>query len=473
MRHAYFLTILICLALSGCAQPMGTDCAADPDAAECQGDSTVEGRVTDADGAQTRSFGGEGTVSAATRVEASAIASDGSLALLADAELQADGSYTLEVPASRDRLFLAAVDGSGEVLASAILERSAPPGERAEATPMDSESSLEAEVLVQMIAEGTAPAEANYADLRARITTEMAIAVRIAEARGEDTSVAVRAMAEATMAAQRAEIEAYANMGITVTQAELYQAELSASQSLSAALHAGSDGESAYAAFLAEIEAAAESQGADDEGRARSEGCASLAFRATIEARLSAEADGAIAESALLSAAALEARAQAQATEAILTAGAAGGEVMSMGQDAAAELRAEVRGSANAAAAASAYAAFAASVRGDADVSGSVLGSYVGVDLTTEAAVSAAVSASAEAAASLDTSLQAAIDASLSASGSIDTNALAADIVTAYSVYFDAVEAGTTGLAAASGEANASVAASLLIVADGSFRLAS
>ena len=84
MRHAYFLTILICLALSGCAQPMGTDCAADPDAAECQGDSTVEGRVTDADGAQTRSFGGEGTVSAATRVEASAIASDGSLALLAD-----------------------------------------------------------------------------------------------------------------------------------------------------------------------------------------------------------------------------------------------------------------------------------------------------------------------------------------------------------------------------------------------------
>ena len=470
MRHAYFLTILICLALSGCAQPMGTDCAADPDAAECQGDSTVEGRVTDADGAQTRSFGGEGTVSAATRVEASAIASDGSLALLADAELQADGSYTLEVPASRDRLFLAAVDGSGEVLASAILERSAPPGERAEATPMDSESSLEAEVLVQMIAEGTAPAEANYADLRARITTEMAIAVRIAEARGEDTSVAVRAMAEATMAAQRAEIEAYANMGITVTQAELYQAELSASQSLSAALHAGSDGESAYAAFLAEIEAAAESQGADDEGRARSEGCASLAFRATIEARLSAEADGAIAESALLSAAALEARAQAQATEAILT---AGGEVMSMGQDAAAELRAEVRGSANAAAAASAYAAFAASVRGDADVSGSVLGSYVGLDLTTEAAVSAAVSASAEAAASLDTSLQAAIDASLSASGSIDTNALAADIVTAYSVYFDAVEAGTTGLAAASGEANASVAASLLIVADGSFRLAS
>ena len=40
-------------------------------------------------------------------------------------------------------------------------------------------------------------------------------------------------------------------------------------------------------------------------------------------------------------------------------------------------------------------------------------------------------------------------------------------------MYFDAVEAGTTGLAAASGEANASVAASLLIVADGSFRLAS
>lgn len=472
MRHAYLLTILICLALAGCADPMGGGCDEDPSAAECQGTSTANGRVTDADGAQTRSFGGEGTASAATQVQASAIASDGSLELLAEAEVQADGSYAIEVPSSRDRLFLAAVDGSGEVLASAILERSAPPGESTDVTPMDSESSLEAEVLVQMIAEGTAPAEANYADLRARITTEMAIAVRVAEARGEDTSLAVRAMAEATIAAQRAEIEAYARMGITVTQAELYQAELSASQSLSAALHAGADGESAYADFLAMIEAAAEAEGADEEGRARSEGCASLAFRATIEARLSAEADGAIAEAALLSAASLEARAQAEATRAILEAGAAGGEVMEMGTDAAAELRAEVRGSADAAAAASAYAAFAASVRGEADVSGSVLGTFVGVDLTTEAAVEAAVTASAEAAASLDASLQAAIDASLSASGAIDPEALAADIVAAYSVYFDAVEAGTTALAAASGETNASVAASLLIVADGSFRLA-
>ena len=424
MRHAYLLTILICLALAGCADPMGGGCDEDPSAAECQGTSTANGRVTDADGAQTRSFGGEGTASAATQVQASAIASDGSLELLAEADVQADGSYAIEVPSSRDRLFLAAVDGSGEVLASAILERSAPPGESTDVTPMDSESSLEAEVLVP------------------------------------------------TIAAQRAEIEAYARMGITVTQAELYQAELSASQSLSAALHAGADGESAYADFLAMIEAAAEAEGADEEGRARSEGCASLAFRATIEARLSAEADGAIAEAALLSAASLEARAQAEATRAILEAGAAGGEVMEMGTDAAAELRAEVRGSADAAAAASAYAAFAASVRGEADVSGSVLGTFVGVDLTTEAAVEAAVTASAEAAASLDASLQAAIDASLSASGAIDPEALAADIVAAYSVYFDAVEAGTTALAAASGETHASVAASLLIVADGSFRLA-
>src|SRR4051794_3003194 len=85
-------------------------------------DNTVQvrGRVTDQEGSQGQSlgvkaFGGEGlggsgTVSAASKVRASTVAEGGSLKLEGEAELSAQGSYSLEVPEGQQKLVLQVVD---------------------------------------------------------------------------------------------------------------------------------------------------------------------------------------------------------------------------------------------------------------------------------------------------------------------------------------------------------------------------
>ncbi|HEX8700550.1 MAG TPA: hypothetical protein VF815_16995, partial [Myxococcaceae bacterium] len=133
--------------------------------AACGGSDTVEvrGKVSDGEGTQQQQrlsafgeegLGGSGTVSAVTMVRASTVGSGGQLTLVGEAEVSAQGSYTLEVPAEEQRLVIQAVNSSGTVLASALLDASGEAGSEEVAPPMDSESSLEAEVFVQMVADG-------------------------------------------------------------------------------------------------------------------------------------------------------------------------------------------------------------------------------------------------------------------------------------------------------------------------------
>ena len=106
----------------------------------------VKGKVTNTSGQQRQglgegapALGGEGTVSAASKVQASSVGSGGKLDLLAEAEVEANGSYTLELPPGSERVVLAAVDSSGKVVASALLD-AAVEGERT-APPMSARSS--------------------------------------------------------------------------------------------------------------------------------------------------------------------------------------------------------------------------------------------------------------------------------------------------------------------------------------------
>lgn len=460
------LSLMLVACGDGGADP---DCTSDPSAEVCSGRSYVQGRVTDGSGHQTRRIGGEGTVSAVSMVTASTVLPNGSLATVAEADVAADGSYLIDVPANREALVMSAVDASGDVIASAVLERSAPEDGTTDCTPMNSESSLEAEVFTRMITRGAA--DANYADVRARIDQETAATLRGAEADGENVETHIDALADAMIAAQSAEIASYADAGITVTQAQLWEAEMEASQTLSSDLHARANGSEAYAAFLASLDAVIETRGATAEDRARAETSASTAFRATLEATVNVDADPTV-DAAIRSAAALEARAQADATAAILSAGSASGEAMDAGADAATALRADVRTAADAADAARAFDVFSASLRGATSVEGSVLGRYLELDATTSAAVEATLSASAEATEALDASIGAAIDGAVDASGQVDAEALGRSTAAAYADFHEALRLEATTLTTVVGDKEAETTIDLLIVADGSFRSA-
>ncbi|QRK11963.1 hypothetical protein JQX13_19035 [Archangium violaceum] len=440
----------------------------------CGGNTVqVKGRVTDGEGTQQQALvsgadrlGGSGTVAAATQVRASTVGQDGKLTVVAEGELEAQGRYTLDVPAGEERLVLEAVDASGQVVASALLEATAE-GQDAVAPPMDGESSLEAEVFLQMAADARAET-VDMVDVRARINANMAAAARQQSSTSEDFRSRVKALADAVRAAQQAELEMYAKAGVQTSQSALFQQELAAAAALNVALDAGSSVEQAYDTFHAELRAAAERLGAKVEEQAQAERAASASFRATVKARLSAEDAQPLVDAALRASAGLEARASGAALSAILAAANAADDVQQQAVTASTTLRAQVRASTSAAAAAQAFASFGASVAGSTNVQASVLGNYLGVNATNQLAVSTAVQATATAAATLDATLDAAISAAVS-SNAVDVTLLATKTAEAYQAYATAVRAQATALSAFG--AKAAPAVELLLVAEGSFQL--
>jgi hypothetical protein len=446
--------------------------------AACGGGDTAEvrGRVTDQEGTQRQGIralaenglGGSGSVSTASKVRASSVGSGGTLTLVGEADISAQGSYTVEVPSGEQRLVLQAVDASGAVVASALLDASGEAGDSTAAPPMDSESSLEAEIFVRMVADGAQAAQTNTVDLRARINANMAAAAQQGASTREAVQARVKVLAEAVRAAQEAEIRAYAKAGVQTSQSALFDAELAASAKLNAALDAGTAAETAYQTFHAELAAAADRIGAKVQEQAQGESSASVAFRVTVKARLSAQDAQPLVDASVRAAAAAEARASGAALTAILQAGAATNEASQQAGTVATSLRSSVSASTTASAAAQAFASFSASVATGADVKTTVLGSYLGANLTNQVAVSGAVSATATAAATLDAALDVAVDAAVTSSQT-DITKLATGIADAYAAYASAVKAQSTVLAAFGTKATPAV--EVLLVSEGSFRL--
>lgn len=438
----------------------------------------VRGKVTDQEGSQgqslgVRAFGGEGlggtgTASAASKVRASTVAEGGSLKLVGEAEISAQGSYTVEVPEGQQKVVLQVVDASGTVVASALLDASGKAGDTTVAPPMDSESSLEAEVFTQIVASGAQVAQTDTVDLRARINAKMAAAAQQGATTREAVQARVKVLAEAVRAAQEAEIRAYAKAGVTTTQSALFDAELAASAKLNEALDAGTAVETAYQDFFAELAAAAQRVGAHAQEQAQAESTASVAFRATVKGRLSAQDAQPLVDASLRAAAAAESRASGAAITAILQSSTAVDESLQQAGTAATTLRSSVSAATTASAAAQAFAGFSSSVATGADVKTTVLGSYLGVNVTNQLAVSGAVQASATAAATLDAALDVAVNAAVTATQT-DTTKLATGIADAYATYVSSVKAQSTALAVFSSQATPAV--ELLVVADGSFRL--
>jgi hypothetical protein len=440
----------------------------------CGNTVQVKGRVTDGEGTQPQaivagaaSLGGSGTVSATTQVRASSVGPDGTLTVLAEGKLEARGYYTLDVPAGEERLVLEAVDASGQVVASALLEATAE-GKDVVAAPMDSETSLEAGVFLQMMADKPQAETVDMVDVRARINANMAAAARQGASTTEAFRSRVKALADAVRAAQQAELEMYAKAGVQTSQTALFEQELAAAASLSAGLEGGGPVQEVYDAFHAELRAAAERLGAKVEQQAQAERAASASFRATVKARLSAEDARPLVDAALRASAGVEARASGAALSALLSAAGAADDVKQQAVTASTTLRTQVRASTSAAMAANAFASFESSVSGSADLQASVLGRYLGVNASNQLTVGLAVQATVVAAATLDTTLDAAVSSAVSANA-VDVSLLATKTAEAYQAYATAVRAQASALALFG--AKATPAVEVLLVAEGSFQM--
>ncbi|MCB9677543.1 MAG: hypothetical protein H6737_20710 [Alphaproteobacteria bacterium] len=427
---------LALLVLAGCTA--GSDPADGP---------RVEGRVTDRNGAQAR-FAGSGTLAAATRVEAHAVGADGALSFFAEAAIDADGAYAVEIPDGAGFVVVQAVDADGAVLGSAVVE----PSDDAvrTATPVDVESSVEALVFL----EGDADA-AHWTETRARIDASTALAVKGAA----DADAAIADLADAVAASAEARTESWTRAGLDA--GAVASARLDAALALSAALDAG-DG-AAYDAFLEALADAEADAGATPTDRVHTEADASLAFRATLRAH----GDTALLDAAAAGSAEAEARAWASASGALLEAAGATQAVVDEANDATLALEAELTASASASAAADAAVAWREEVAGSATVQGSLLGEAVGADLVTEAALDSAVDAAATAAASLDAAVEVTAEASVTGPA-FDAEAFATAVVDAMDAHRATVDAQAQTLLV--GVPNASASAALIVEAHSSFR---
>jgi hypothetical protein len=438
--------------------------------------TTVRGTVGDDVGTQRQAlepitapapaFGGEGTAAASTRVSAWG-SQGGSLSLLAEADVGAGGAFALQLPPDAERVVIFATDAQGQARAAVLLDRAGPAGGERQAAPMSAETSLEAAVFAQMLAQGMAADEVDTVSLRALLDAKVAAAVQARQQAGEETEKWVAALAESARVAQQARLRAYARAGVDVTARALFEAQVEASAQLDAALHARQDAQAAYARFYAALDAARERLGAKAKERAEGERAASAGFRGTLRIRVDASADASpLLTAAVKAAAEEEARAQEAAATAALGAGAQADAARARVTAAFATLGTDVRAAATASAVAAAYARLSASLATDAQVDATAFGTHLGVSTATRASADAAVSASAQAAAALDAALAASFGAAAGAP-EVSSSALAQEVVDAHAAFSSAVRAQAATLAAFGPKVEGGL--ELLVIAQGSF----
>ncbi|WP_147443240.1 hypothetical protein [Corallococcus sp. AB011P] len=439
--------------------------------AACGGDKVkVQGHVTNGGGQQSQgltdgapALAGDGTVSAAATVRISRVVASGDLTTLAEADVEADGSYMLELDGAGQRLIIEAVNRAGVTVGSAVLDSTTPQTgqEVRTAPPITSESSLEAEVFVQMARDGDAANSVDTVDLRARLNAEQAAAVR--GQLKETATESVEALAAAVRAAQATRIKAYTRAGVAVTQEQLFSASLDASAQLDAALDAGGQSAAgAYDTFFAAVRAATPQ--ANDAQDQQAEREASVAYRMAVDARLSSGAGIAVADVSLRAAAALEARATEAAVKALLQGASATDLTVQQANTAATSLRANLSSATSASAAATAWANYNTQLATGGSTS--VMGAQLGVTSSNQLAFDSAVHVGAQAGATLEATLGTVLEQSGKASATVLSDA----VVSAFSTYDAAVRGGASATLTAFGP-KATTGVELLIISEGSFRL--
>lgn len=257
--------------------PVGNEPTPDPIAptADPAPAMRISGAVTDANGNQNARLAGPGTLAATAGVQV--VTLDGTV--LGSASLDA-GAYTVglaELPTDL-LLIVEALDVSGAVLGSVVVETTG--ATELAASPLDVESSVEAAVFANLLADGAA--EGIWAEVRNRVDVPVALAVH-----GEsDVDLALDNLAVAVDASWQAHVDAWTEAGVSVDA--MSDAWFAASTALSTGLAAGES--DAYDAFEAALVAAAEAEGLTADAIEETESVAHASVRAALQATAASEA---------------------------------------------------------------------------------------------------------------------------------------------------------------------------------------
>lgn len=259
----------------------------------------VDGRVTDELGPRAQAFGGDGTVAATVSFRAVTIDAAGLPNVIGESDGHVGGTFSMRLPPNTPFVVIEALDGAGEVRASALLESTSRSQGQSTCTPLNSESTLEAKIWMALRQQWQVPAaEISIGDLRARIDAHLAEAVRNkANALSpEATDADVAAIAFAIHVAQQARVAALRAVGVDLSLEDLADEERGPSQALSNALFYADDEDAAYDAhteFLAALRSVTERLAPHPGAASDAASAAGFAFRSVVETHLPVDASSA------------------------------------------------------------------------------------------------------------------------------------------------------------------------------------
>ena len=419
------MVVMACLVFAFAA------CSGDTVSSPADGDVTLKGRVSHPPDSQLKTLGGAAAIDAVAAL-AYQVLPGGTLVLIGEGAVQSDGSYQMSLPAGLTAVVIQAVDAAGAVVASALLETTGNGNGTTTCTPMDSESSVEAEVYLAILGAGIPAETIDIIDIRIRIDDELASAVQAIFASQGDAEYEIGALAEAIAAAQATELQVLDGAGIATTQSALFMAEMQASVLLSHALHTGEDPQAAYEVFFASIAEAIAIIGVDSETQYDCATTSSAAFLTVLYERLNvigARADT-LLDAASCAAAGLVAHALAVVLNVLFVVEGAVDVVLVALADALAQLRADLATATTSEAAAAAFAALSAALVGENSVSGSILDTHLQWPLTTEALADTALLTALTAGNELGDALSLGVIATLTSSEGFADPILIAEAVT-------------------------------------------
>lgn len=250
MRYARFLNIALLLgafALAGCdseSSPVGPEPDPDPDPTL----ATVAGQVEsthETASSPAMSSGPAAVAGEASTVAVAAVESDGALEVLAEAEVQSDGRFSIEdVPTGRSGLVVSARAAGGEEVGRALVHGETEAGATVTTAPINGETTVEGLVYARLQSAGVAE--------QIRNTAQLALLIRMDESTASDVAASaqsIQVVADAYVNGAGALEQGLAAMGEANAQARA-QAMLVAALEHAERRDGGQSAEAAQEAFL-------------------------------------------------------------------------------------------------------------------------------------------------------------------------------------------------------------------------------
>jgi hypothetical protein len=404
----------------------------------------IRGRLVNGTGPDSRGFGGATATPSIVSVAAQAILGDGATVTLATAPPGANGGFSIHLPAHDGPSIVSGLDASGNVVARAILEDPLVPGATALVQPLTTQSSVEAAVLLDMVASQETVSAVDLVGLRARIDAAtagvvQALACAAPGMEGED----IHAL---SLAARAEETSEEAFLDRTMVSPRAYtSAKMAAADALTAALYASSGtARDADADFRAQLAGMGETFGLDAASAAEGASGITSAGALAIEA---ASSSSDLIDAVEHRLGVLQSSASAAAMIEAFAAGGASLETVAKLQTVNIKLTKDLASASTATATSAAFGSWRASIMGaaagEAVGRGGLLASVLGAAVSASPAYETTSASLTAASTALDEALRSSRAAAETAED-VDADKLAALVAAAYSTFDAAVTATVT-----------------------------